>query len=73
MKKWIVVNKLYLIGAAFGSIAGYLYWKFVGCVSGTCLITSNPYRSTIYFALMGALFFGMFKKQRAVKNPGGAK
>jgi hypothetical protein len=64
MKKWLRNNTLYFIGAMVGGISGFLYWKFVGCVTGTCLITSNPFRSTIYFAIMGALVFGMFKKEK---------
>jgi hypothetical protein len=63
MKRWMLHNKLYFIGAITGGFAGFLYWKFVGCVNGSCLITSNPFRSTIYFAIMGALVFGMFKKE----------
>jgi hypothetical protein len=58
---WILENKLLFIGAALGAVAGYLYWKYVGCVTGTCAITSNPFRSTIYFAIMGALLLSMFK------------
>jgi len=64
MKKWLRNNTLYFIGAMVGGVGGFLYWKFVGCITGTCLITSNPFRSTIYFAIMGALVFGMFKKDQ---------
>jgi hypothetical protein len=69
MKKWIVQNKLYLIGAIVGALSGFLYWKYVGCLTGTCAITSNPLRSTLYFALMGGLVFGMFKKQNKKEEP----
>lgn len=62
MKKWLTQNKLYFIGALVGAIAGFLYWKYVGCLTGTCAVTSNPVRSTFYFAFMGAIAFGMFKK-----------
>lgn len=61
MKKWIVSNKLYLIGASFGAIAGLLYYKYVGCIIGTCAITSNPYRSTLYGAFSGAILIRAFK------------
>jgi hypothetical protein len=40
---------------SIGGIAGFLYYHFVGCVSGTCAITSNPYMSM----LMGS-FLGLF-------------
>ena len=63
MVKWIRQNKLYIAGAIFGAIAGYLYWKLVGCASGTCLITSKPLNSSLYGALMGFLIFGLFKKE----------
>ncbi len=63
MKKWFNAHKLYLIGAVFGAIAGYIYYKQIGCSTGTCMITSKPVNSTVYFAVMGALLFGMFKKE----------
>lgn len=63
MKKWLSQNKLYLIGAVVGAVAGYLYWQQIGCASGTCMITSKPLNSTLYGALMGALLFGIFKKE----------
>jgi hypothetical protein len=63
MKKWFNNNKLYVIGAVIGASAGYLYWHRVGCASGTCLITSKPLNSSLYGAVMGALFFGLFKKE----------
>lgn len=62
MKKWAVQNKLYFIGAFVGAIAGFFYWKYIGCLTGSCAITSNPLRSTLYFSMMGAILFGMFKK-----------
>lgn len=62
MKKWFKSNRLYVAGALAGGIAGYLYWQQIGCSSGTCMITSRPVNSTIYGMLLGALLFGMFKK-----------
>ncbi len=41
-------------GAAFG----FAYHKIVGCSSGACPITANPYISTLYGALMGFLVGG---------------
>lgn len=63
MKKWFKNNALYLIGAAAGAVAGFIYWQQVGCASGTCLITSKPVNSTVYGALMGSLLLGIFKKE----------
>ena len=64
MKNWIIKNKLLFIGTALGGIAGFVYWKYVGCLTGTCAITSNPVRSTIYFAVTGSLVFRLFKKPK---------
>ena len=63
MKNWIINNRLYFIGAALGATAGFFYWKYVGCLTGTCSITSNPINSTIYFALFGSVFLGASKKK----------
>lgn len=65
MKKWLKKNILTLSGLIVGAMSGFLYWKFVGCNSGTCAITSNPRNSTIYFAVMGALLFNIFEKKKA--------
>ncbi|MEY4049466.1 MAG: hypothetical protein RL262_300 [Bacteroidota bacterium] len=53
-----------LIGITLGAVAGFLYWKFVGCSSGTCMITSKPINSTLYGAVMGFLVAGIFKKDK---------
>jgi len=53
-----------LIGITLGAVAGFLYWKFVGCSSGTCMITSKPINSTLYVAVMGFLVAGIFKKEK---------
>ncbi len=41
------------LGIVFGAIAGYLYYHFIGCTSGSCAITSNPYTSTFLGAGFG--------------------
>jgi len=63
MKKWISEHSLILTGAILGAIGGYAYYHFVGCANGTCLISSKPLNSTLYFAGMGALFMSIFKKK----------
>lgn len=64
MKKFAKRHLLILIGLAIGTTAGYLYWKFVGCNSDSCAITSNPINSTLYGAVMGGLLFSTFKKNK---------
>lgn len=58
-KKAILITS---IGIAIGALAGYGYYHFVGCTSGTCAITSKPLNSTVYGAVMGGLLFNMFVK-----------
>jgi hypothetical protein len=41
------------LGIAIGGLGGFLYYYFVGCTSGTCPITSNPYGSIITGGLFG--------------------
>jgi len=40
---------------ALGAIGGFLYWKYVGCLSGTCAIKSVWYWSTLWGAAVGYL------------------
>lgn len=68
MKKWFKANSLFLIGAALGAVAGFMYWKLIGCASGTCAITSKPLNSTLYGALMGGLLLSLFKKENIHKS-----
>ncbi|MFA9422214.1 MAG: DUF6132 family protein [Sedimentibacter sp.] len=42
-------------GVVAGGTLGFLYYKVIGCSTGTCPITSNPINSTIYGALMGLM------------------
>ena len=68
MKKFVKKNLLKIIGALLGGIAGFMYYYFVGCASGTCPITSNPYISVIYGSFMGYLLLDMFKKKEHGTN-----
>jgi len=43
------------IGIVIGAAAGYLYWYYVGCMSGSCAITSSPVNSSLYGGVLGAL------------------
>lgn len=63
MNSFLSKNALVIIGVLVGALVGFMYWKFVGCNSGTCAITSKPLNSTAYGALMGSLLFSIFKKE----------
>jgi hypothetical protein len=45
----------YVVG---GGALGFAYHKLVGCSSGACPITANPYISTLYGALIGLVAGG---------------
>lgn len=44
--------------ALVGAVAGFGYHRLVGCRTGACPISANPYVSTLYGALLGFLFAG---------------
>jgi F0F1-type ATP synthase assembly protein I len=44
-----------IAGVAAGAIGGFLYWKYVGCLSGTCAIKSNWYLMVPWGAVLGFL------------------
>lgn len=46
-----------VIGLAIGGLLGFSYYYFIGCNGGTCPITSNPYKSTIWGMAIGGLLF----------------
>ncbi len=43
------------LGAAVGATGGALYAHFVGCRTGTCLITSSLWTAGLFFGVTGAL------------------
>lgn len=66
--QFIKKNIVVIAGVAVGTIAGYLYWRQIGCTSGHCAITSSPVNSSLYGALMGGLLFSIFKKNKSEKK-----
>ena len=49
------------IGAVMGGALGFGWYKLAGCSSGTCPLTSNPFISTLYGTVIGALMAGSFR------------
>lgn len=68
MKNFFLKHWLKIAGLATGALGRYLYYYYVGCVSGTCPITSNPYRMMIYGAVLGFLLFDMFSGDKDQKK-----
>jgi hypothetical protein len=44
-----------ILGATAGASGGALYAHFVGCHTGTCLITSSVWTAGLFFGVTGAL------------------
>lgn len=56
----------YAFGILAGAGLGFLYYYFIGCNSGTCPITSNPYNTVMIGGLMG--FIWVFSPGRSTKE-----
>lgn len=49
------ISLLGIAGLVLGIIGGYMYYYFIGCQSGSCPITSNPWASIGWGAVLGYL------------------
>jgi hypothetical protein len=75
MKLIILHLKQYLPGSIWrkrmlfsllGALGGYAYYYFIGCNSGACPISSNPWISTAYGAGIGIIMtIGEGMKQKS--------
>jgi len=61
---------LTVIGTLAGALTGYLYYAYIGCVSGACPLTSQPIPSTLYGAFTGGLIFNTFTGRRKEERVG---
>lgn len=52
----------WILGAMLGALAGLLLWRFVGCSTGSCPITANPYLSMIWLGFIGVMLVPSPKK-----------
>jgi hypothetical protein len=59
MKRTMILR--IIIGILGGGGLGFACYKFIGCSSGTCPLTSNPVISTIYGAVLGVLLATSFR------------
>ena len=55
MKKFYIIGKK-LLPPVLGAAAGFAYWYFIGCSTGTCPLTSHWYASVVYGTIVGATF-----------------
>ena len=49
------------IGIVIGALAGFANYKFVGCATGTCPLSSNPWTATIVGMVVGGLIGSSFQ------------
>jgi hypothetical protein len=47
-----------VIGAVIGAGIGFALYRFVGCRTGACPLTGNPYIAMAIWGLMGAFITG---------------
>jgi len=59
MKKHMIMHTI--IGGVIGAALGFGYYKVIGCPSGTCPLTSNPWTSTLFGVFIGGLIAGSFR------------
>ena len=42
-----------ILGSILGALAGLVYYKYIGCWTGRCPITPNPWASMLFGVIMG--------------------
>ncbi|MFO7977142.1 MAG: hypothetical protein R6U64_00665 [Bacteroidales bacterium] len=64
-------NYLWIIGVftLIGVLGGYAYYHFIGCNTGGCAITSNPYMSMLWGGAMGYLVPDFMVKKPSIEKP----
>jgi hypothetical protein len=63
-KKYVLLGIFILAGLA----GGFLYWRFIGCKSGTCPITSNWHYSMLFGGVFGYLIGDSVNDYRKKRN-----
>jgi len=48
-----------VIGVLIGGVLGFANYKFIGCSTSTCPLSSNPWIATCYGMVLGGLVGGM--------------
>lgn len=50
-----------IVGILIGGALGFANYKFIGCKTGTCPLSANPWISTFYGMLVGGMVGSIFK------------
>jgi hypothetical protein len=62
---WKVLK--FVFPVLLGAVGGFLYHDFIGCNNG-CAITGNPYISTAYGAMVGAVLINWKSVVSSINN-----
>jgi len=71
MKRILKKHWLSITLSIIGLFGGYFYWRFVGCRTGSCPITSTWYMSVLMGGLIGYLIgdsINDFRNKRHTKH-----
>ncbi len=50
-----------VVGVVIGGALGFANYKFIGCKTGTCPLSANPWISTFYGMLVGGILGSIVK------------
>lgn len=64
LKKKRIIKRC--IAIIIGMLIGFAYYWFIGCNTGTCIISGNPYISSIYGGVLSFLIYSLFEKKPEV-------
>ena len=53
-----------------GSAGGWLYYRYVGCATGICAVTSSPWLSTGFGCVLGSLLYTVLRPGRGKRQDG---
>ena len=53
-----------------GSAGGFLYYRYVGCATGPCAVTSSPWLSTGFGCVLGSLLYTVLRPGRGKRQDG---
>jgi gas vesicle protein len=50
-----------IVGVMIGGALGFANYRFIGCKTGACPLSANPWISTLYGMLIGGMIGSVFK------------
>lgn len=68
MKKFIQSNWGSILLGILGALGGFFYWRYIGYLTGTCVIQSTWYLSTLWGAVLGVWIGSFFNWGKIYKS-----